>query len=215
MLHVEGGDRKANWKGTSWGIHYQYRLDQCPRKNINVISRGTSGGGDSQSACKKYARGSWCRGKSKVATFQLVAGGTSGLLTFSQSDLQGVHHPNDDALVVTASITNYRVKRVLVDTSSSSDILFASTFDQLSIPRDWLHLVYAPFIKFNGLTTQLLGMIKLPILMGTLSLPDLDFFQLYSGRGAKCLQCHHWQTDLESNRIRVLHLPPSGQVPYA
>ena len=50
-------------------------------------------------------------------------------LTFSTEDEQGIHYPHDDPLVVTLMIANYAVKRVLIDTGSSSDILFALAFD--------------------------------------------------------------------------------------
>ena len=61
---------------------------------------------------------------------------SSDLLTFLSSDLQDIHLPHDDPLVVTLVIANFSVKRVLIDTSSSLDILFAETFDQLGISRD-------------------------------------------------------------------------------
>ena len=88
-------------------------------------------------------------------------------LTFSVSDIQDLHYPHDDPLVVILIITNYVVKRVLIDTRSSSDIMFASAFDQLGISRDRLRLVATPLVGFNGSSTQLLGMIELPVLMGT------------------------------------------------
>ena len=62
-------------------------------------------------------------------------------LTFSSSNERGLHYPHDDPLVVTLIIGNYAVKRVLNDTENSSDILFASIFDQLRISIDRLQLV--------------------------------------------------------------------------
>ena len=59
-------------------------------------------------------------------------------LTFSTEDEQGIHYPYDDPLVVTLTITNYGVKRVLIDIGSSSEILFASGFDQLGISKERL-----------------------------------------------------------------------------
>ena len=56
---------------------------------------------------------------------------------------------------------------VLIDTGSSSDIMFASAFDQLGISRDRLLPVATPLVGFNGSSTQPLGMIELPVLMGT------------------------------------------------
>ena len=50
-------------------------------------------------------------------------------LTFSSSDIQGIHFPHGNLLVVALIIANYRVKRVLVDTESSFDIIFTVVFD--------------------------------------------------------------------------------------
>ena len=63
---------------------------------------------------------------------------TGDTLTFSTEDEQGIHYPHDDPLVVTLTITNYAVKRVLIDTGSSSDILFATAFHQLGISGERL-----------------------------------------------------------------------------
>ena len=52
----------------------------------------------------------------------------SDTLTFSTDDIQDLHYPHDDPLVVTLTIANFTVKRVLIDTGSSSDIMFASAF---------------------------------------------------------------------------------------
>ena len=85
------------------------------------------GGGDSQSARKRHARAS----RADVAYVRPVNHPSTDALTFSVSDVQGIHYPHDDPLVVTLIIANYVVKRVLIDTGSSSDILFKSAFDQL------------------------------------------------------------------------------------
>ena len=83
-----------------------------------------SGGGNSQSAQKKHARASIL-----VVSTQPVIPIPTDLITFSSSDLQAIHFPHDNPLVVTLSIANYSIKRVLIDTSSSSDILFAEAFN--------------------------------------------------------------------------------------
>lgn len=38
-------------------------------------------------------------------------------------DAERVHHPHDDAIVITLFIVNYMTRRVLVDNGSSVDIL--------------------------------------------------------------------------------------------
>ena len=91
----------------------------------------------------------------------------SDALTFSADDIQDLHYSHNDPLVVTLTIADFTVKRVLIDTGSSSDIMFASAFDQLGISRDRLRPVTTPLVGFNGSSTQPLGMIELPVLMGT------------------------------------------------
>ena len=45
--------------------------------------------------------------------------------------------------------------------------MFASAFDQLKISKDRLLPVATPLVEFNGSSSQPLGMIELPVLMGT------------------------------------------------
>lgn len=51
------------------------------------------------------------------------------VINFGLSDLEGVTIPHDDALVVQATITNYKVARVFVDLGSSVNILFKEDYD--------------------------------------------------------------------------------------
>ena len=88
-------------------------------------------------------------------------------LTFSSNDIQDIYYPHDDPLVVTLTIANYTVKRVLIDTESLSDTIFVLAFDQFGISKDRLYPVATPLIGFNGSSTQSFGMIELSVLMGT------------------------------------------------
>ena len=45
-------------------------------------------------------------------------------ITFMEEDAERVHHPYDDAIVITLLIANYTTKRVLMDNGSSADILY-------------------------------------------------------------------------------------------
>ena len=89
------------------------------------------------------------------------------LLTFLYHDLQGIQLLHDDPLVITDTIANFSIKRILIDTNNSLDILFVEAFDQLEISRDRLRPVATPLIGFNGSTIKRLGMMELPVLMGT------------------------------------------------
>ena len=105
-----------------------------------MISGGFAGGGESSSARKAHLRSIR---SAKVGEIQAVSKlprlDTS--ITFSDSDLEGCHHPHDDPLVVRAIVANKTVHRVLVDNGSSVDIIFASAFDKMGIGREKLEPV--------------------------------------------------------------------------
>lgn len=54
------------------------------------------------------------------------------VIGFSDDDYAGISWPHRDALVVVLTIANHSVHRILVDTRSSADILYWSTFEKLS-----------------------------------------------------------------------------------
>ena len=52
----------------------------------------------------------------------------SPIIGFSEEDARRLHHPHDDALVVSTWVRDYNVHRVLVDNDSSADILYYPAF---------------------------------------------------------------------------------------
>ncbi|XP_010242654.1 PREDICTED: uncharacterized protein LOC104586948 [Nelumbo nucifera] len=50
---------------------------------------------------------------------------------FTKDDAHGIQYPHDDTLVVKMVIYDFEVRRILVDSGSSADILFKETFDKL------------------------------------------------------------------------------------
>ncbi|KAK3003000.1 hypothetical protein RJ639_017899 [Escallonia herrerae] len=73
-------------------------------------------------------------------------------LEFNDSDLEGVSLPHDDALVITLRVDAFQVKRILVDTGSSADILFEDVFLQMGISEDWVKPITSPLYSFTVLT---------------------------------------------------------------
>lgn len=49
-------------------------------------------------------------------------------ITFIDEDAERVHHPHDDAIVITLLIADYTTRRVLMDNGSSADILYYPAF---------------------------------------------------------------------------------------
>ena len=54
-------------------------------------------------------------------------------ITFIDEDASRIHHPRDDAIVITLIIADYLTRRVLVDNGSSADILYYPAFQQMNL----------------------------------------------------------------------------------
>ena len=51
-------------------------------------------------------------------------------ITFTNADAERVHHPHDDAIIITLLIAYYTTRRVLVDNGSLADILYYLPFSK-------------------------------------------------------------------------------------
>lgn len=87
-------------------------------------------------------------------------------ISFIDEDARGLHHPHDNAIVITLMIANYTMRRVLVDNESSVDILYYPTFQQMRISKDLLYLVNMSLIGFGGMKVLPVGTISLPVVVG-------------------------------------------------
>ena len=130
-----------------------------------MISRGFAGGRESNSARKAHLRSIRSGEVMEVqAVSKLPRLDTT--ISFSDSDLEGCQHPNDDPLVIRAVVANKTVHRVLVDNGSSTDIIFASAFDKMGIEREKLELVSTHLHGFSGEKLLPLGSIQLVLTLG-------------------------------------------------
>ena len=64
-----------------------------------------------------------------------IARKESLVIGFSKEDVRRLHHPHDDALVVSIRVGDYNVHRMLVDNGSSVDILYYLAFQQMGINK--------------------------------------------------------------------------------
>ncbi|GAV90757.1 hypothetical protein CFOL_v3_34161, partial [Cephalotus follicularis] len=89
------------------------------------------------------------------------------VITFSEADYEGVRLPHDGPVVVTVLVELFTMKRILIDSGSSANILYKHAFDQLRIPADQLKPVKTPLVGFTGETIHPLGSINLSVVAGT------------------------------------------------
>ena len=80
--------------------------------------------------------------------------------------MEGCQHPHDDPLVIRVVVANKTIHRVLIDNGSSTDIIFASAFDKMSIGREKLEPVNTYLRGFSGERVLPLGSIQLVLTLG-------------------------------------------------
>ncbi|GAV70643.1 hypothetical protein CFOL_v3_14141, partial [Cephalotus follicularis] len=94
-------------------------------------------------------------------------GGEEEVISFFEENYEGVRLPHDDPVVVTLQVKLFTMKRILIDSRSSADILYKHAFDQLRIPADQLRPVKTPLMGFTGEMVHPLGSIDLSVVAGT------------------------------------------------
>ncbi|GAV90201.1 LOW QUALITY PROTEIN: hypothetical protein CFOL_v3_33610, partial [Cephalotus follicularis] len=100
-------------------------------------------------------------------TQRLRTGGDEEVISFSEADYEGVRLPHYDPVVVTLLVELFTRKRILIDSGSSTNILYKHAFDQLRIPADQLKPVKTPLVGFAGEMVHPLGSIDLSVVTGT------------------------------------------------
>ena len=88
-------------------------------------------------------------------------------ITFTDEDVRRLHHPYDNAIVITLTIANYTTRRVLIDNESSADILYYPAFQQMKINKELFCPTNVPLIEFGGMKVLPVGTISLPIMVGS------------------------------------------------
>ncbi|XP_010670275.2 uncharacterized protein LOC104887357 [Beta vulgaris subsp. vulgaris] len=84
----------------------------------------------------------------------------------SELDHGKLRIPHDDPLVVEMKIANLRVRRILIDIGSSTDIISANCLSMLNFNEGYLVLVHYPIIGFGGGVIHPMGTVTLPIRVG-------------------------------------------------
>ncbi|XP_064992518.1 uncharacterized protein LOC135629271 [Musa acuminata AAA Group] len=85
-------------------------------------------------------------------------------ITFRAEEVEHSHY--DDALVISIQVTNARVKRVMVDTGISADILYFDAFRRLGLTERDLTPMASALTGFTGDSISPLGTTALPVTIG-------------------------------------------------
>ncbi|XP_065004141.1 uncharacterized protein LOC135636380 [Musa acuminata AAA Group] len=131
----------------------------CPRgpveRQIDVIIGRPTTGSNSSTARKAYARDTM--EKCPRPKFEPE-------ITFGTEEVKRSHY--DDALVISIRIANAQVKRVMVDTGSSTDVLCLNTFKKLGLTNEDFTPMNSALTGFIGDSISPLETTTLPVTIG-------------------------------------------------
>ncbi|KAM2545262.1 hypothetical protein TB1_016841 [Malus domestica] len=88
-------------------------------------------------------------------------------ICFYPKEEKCIIYPHNDPLIVEAHIANFEVRRILVDTGASVNIMFAEAFRALNVAEHLLDRSISPLISFSGDIVQPIRSIHLPFTIGT------------------------------------------------
>ena len=88
------------------------------------------------------------------------------LVSFDDDDLEETIQPHDDALVVTARINGFLVKRVMIDQGSGVDVMYPDLFKGLGLKKEDLVKHTSTLVGFDGKVVIPEGQISHPVIMG-------------------------------------------------
>ena len=87
-------------------------------------------------------------------------------IIFGPEDGQHVQHPHNDALVISAHIQNFMVKRLLIDDGSAVNALSWEAYKAMGGSVTDLKAIKSPITSFCGGKTQPMGMTELTVEFG-------------------------------------------------
>jgi hypothetical protein len=128
-----------------------------PRIAVSTIAGGFAGGGNSSNARTRYIRKAE-RGPDMVGH---VSFPPTPDLSFSPKDATNITPHDDDPLVIQVQILNCDVKRVLIDSGSSADIMYWDAFRAMQLAGEQLQPYHDTLVGFTGDQAEMMGYITL------------------------------------------------------
>ncbi|XP_074318453.1 uncharacterized protein LOC141655265 [Silene latifolia] len=158
--------RKDSKKKCEFHRDIGHNTEDCYTLQIEIKCLYEQGGSDisglTYSAAKRHAtgtKGDRPRNSCRISHSDLPA------VTFDEGDTYDEReHP--DALIITLSMANCTVRKVLVDTGSSVNLIMLKTIENMGFGEKDLQKKTFPLVGFSGETTKSLGEIFIPTYVG-------------------------------------------------
>ncbi|XP_074328017.1 uncharacterized protein LOC141665929 [Apium graveolens] len=138
--------------------------------SIRTIYGGDPGMECSNRGLTRYAREARFRPLTYIHRLETrppkVFKGESMDITFREVDDRRVHHPHNDALVISIQIGTKNVHRAFMDNGSSANILYYNTFKKMGLPDRDMSGEDSWVYGFSGAGVRVMGSIRLPCTLG-------------------------------------------------
>ncbi|VFQ90866.1 unnamed protein product, partial [Cuscuta campestris] len=159
-------NQEPNQGGNVWrrDAQPQQQVQENPEElpQVGVIFGGPETGVTSKER-KEWARKLYV---GSIDIGQAAKKGRREPIVFSDEDLPLILSPHRTPLVISMAIHKFFVKRILVDTGSSVNVLYWEAAQQMGIRKEDLTKLNMPLSGFTGDIIELEGSIKLDIIIG-------------------------------------------------
>ncbi|GAU29723.1 hypothetical protein TSUD_264590 [Trifolium subterraneum] len=124
---------------------------------VNTIAGGFAGGGESRATRKRYLR----KIIHETNVVAHISSPRAPEISFSPSDGEGVFPHDDDPLVIQVQILNCDVKRVLIDSGSSANIMYWEALKAMQLAGEQLQPYNGTLVGFGGEQVEVMGHVTL------------------------------------------------------
>ena len=115
---------------------------------MNIITGGSEVSGITYSTARRHA---WVVINPETNTSPPLSNTTTNqLIFFVDNEDSTLINPHHDALVISLLIANYRIKRVLIDKGSSTNVIFVNALKEINIEESHIHHHSTILTGFSG-----------------------------------------------------------------
>ena len=149
-------------------LQMDHLVESTPERIVNVIMGGSEVSGITYSAAKWHARvavyleANFSQPPSVAATDQII--------NFVENKALSLIYPYNSALVISLLISNCRIKRVLVDNGSFTNVLLLNSLKEIKIDESNIHRCSTILVGFGRDHKFTMGDITLPVYAGGVNL---------------------------------------------
>lgn len=135
--------------------------EPTPERVVNVITGGSEVSSITYLATRRHTHVVVNPETSLSPT--LHTGASNLVLSFIDNEDSTMINPHHDALVILQLIANYRIKRILVDNGSSTNVIFLSALKEMNNDEAHIYCRSTVLVRFSGEQKFTLGDSTLPV----------------------------------------------------